>query len=641
MINSVTARVWLLAVILIIIATPVCSDSVPPEAAAELARAEAWMNEIRMNGPDHLVSKVPPPFPTQVLLDKQAIDWPTAQTQFTIPIGGLSQDGLHEREHTLNHAVLECRKQLILVVEIHVRGQILSRGIEVPPDYPLTLPDPTRSLEVHRQEYLTKMLDQRPCTLTAYFDNYFVEGIVRRMRGESPVYNKARLEAALHRIDQRIDCADFDIAFALRFYRLGAGTEQDRQQIRESALKFRYWHTDPGADGMCFQTENHSLLFHSDRLVAGNLWPDDVFANTGVKGRENALIGKQLCLDWLDKIEARGYDEFLSTTYAPITVGALMNLVDFSGNPGIARRAARQIDKIYKMMAEHSFDGVMIGPQGRTSRRMLYPQVLTTQALMAYATPRAVEAFDPWVIFPASSPNYRLFSGLDRLMASPISKQYHESNFLINLNKTSEYMLGSLEIPASAKDSSFTRGIVPGGRGHQHHIWHATLARDCHVFTTHPGSIDDRSDGKPAYWTGNALFPRQTQNGNMLLQIFSIPENHPIQFTHAYWPSDKFDAVQIRGNWAFGRKNKGYIALWCSTKPVLRSEVLINSELRALGNKMAWVCICSGESESGGFNAFMQSCERLRPKFDPQTLTLRLQGQHPMKWDDAGKNTSK
>ena len=154
------------------------------------------------------------------------------------------------------------------------------------------------------------------------------------------------------------------------------------------------------------------------------------------------------------------------------------------------------------------------------------------------------------------------------------------------------------------------------------------------MFTTHPGSSSDRGDGTPGFWTGNATFPRQTQNGNTLLQIFSIPEDHPIQFTHAYWPSKAFDAQQIRGHWAFGRKNKGYIALWCSTKPVLRSDVLINSELRARGNKMAWVCICSGESESGDFDAFIRSCERLHPEFDPQTLTLRVQGQHPMKWDE-------
>lgn len=639
MINILTAQFWLFAVILIIFAIPVRSgsnlDDGSPKTTADLVQAEAWLHEVRMDGPDRLVSKRPPPFPTRVLLDKQAVDWPTAQTQYTLPISGnVPQDETHKREQILNRAILECRKRLIIVVEMRVSDQVLSQGIELPPDNPLALPKPSHSLELHRRNYLTKMFDQRPYTLTGLFDTYFVEGIIRVMRGEPPVYDKARLEAALQRIDPRIDCADFDLAFALRFCRLGAGTEQDRQRIRDSALKFRYGYNEPGNDGMVFGSENHSLLFRSDRLIAGNLWPDDVFSNTGVKGRENALLGRQLCLAWLDKIEAEGYEEFLSTTYAPITIGALMNLVDFSDDLEISRRATIQIDKIYRMMAEHSFDGLMMGPQGRTSRRMLYPQVLTTQALMSYASPQAVEAFDPWVIFVASSPHYRSSSKLDELMALPICKQYRENYFLVNLNKTSNYMLSSFEI-------SKTQKLVPGGHGYQQHVCNAVLARDCQVFTTHPGSSSDRGDGTPGFWTGNATFPRQTQNGNTLLQIFSIPEDHPIQFTHAYWPSKAFDAQQIRGHWAFGRKNKGYIALWCSTKPVLHSDVLINSELRALGNKMAWVYICSSESESGDFDAFIRSCERLSPKFDSQTLTLQLQGQQPIRWDDGVKDTSK
>ncbi|MDO8588089.1 MAG: hypothetical protein Q7T82_13770 [Armatimonadota bacterium] len=628
----------------------------PPEVTDDLVRAESWMREIRMAGRDRLVSKGPPAFPVQVILGKQRkrpIDWQPAHAQFTLPSRDYTlRDELQVRERI--RAFIEARKVLIIVVEMRVRDQILSRGIEIPPDYPIVLPDPTRSPEVHRLEYLTRMLERRPYNETALFDTYFVEGIIRRKRGEPPVHDEFRLEAALQRVDQRMDCADFDLAFALRFCRLGAGTDEDRRRIRESALKFRYWKDDPGADVMVFHGENHPLLFHSDELIAGNIWPDDVFTNTGKKGREHATLGLQRSLAYLDKLESEGYEEFLSTTYTPVTTGALMNLVDFSDDPDISRRAARQVDKIYRMLAEHSFDGVMMGPQGRTSRRMLYPQVSPAQSLISYATPRAVEAFDSWVIFVASSPSYRPPAGLDELMASPIRKQYRETYCLINLNKTSEYMLSSVEISASAKDPSFTqqlvaggrgyqwyRSLVPGGPGYQQHAWHAALARDCHVFTTHPGSSSDRGDGTPGFWTGNSTFARQTQNGHTLLQIFSIPEDHPIQFTHAHWPSKVFDAEKIRGHWAFGRKNKGYIALWCSTKPILRSEVVINRELRAWGNKMAWVCICSGESESGDFDAFIRSCERLAPKFDPKALTLRLKGQDKLNWHDGGKGTSK
>jgi hypothetical protein len=78
------------------------------------------------------------------------------------------------------------------------------------------------------------------------YDTYFVEGIIRRIRGEQPIDDRSRLEAALQRVDQRIDCADFDLAFALRFYRLGAGSEQDRQRIRESASPIMRPGYEPG-----------------------------------------------------------------------------------------------------------------------------------------------------------------------------------------------------------------------------------------------------------------------------------------------------------------------------------------------------------------------------------------------------------
>lgn len=636
--SSITTPICLLAVILSLLAAPAHSDSDPATTArdtsADVARAREWLRTVRMSGRDRLVAESPPPFPSRVFVDKQAVQWPTGQAQCAV-LGGdqAHPEGMNKREQDLNRPIIECRKVLILVIETQVHGEIISRGIELLPDIPLALPEPAPSLEEHRNNYLTKLFNQRPFTLTAMYDTYFVRGIIRKMRDEPPVHDEAALEAALRRIDERIDCADFDLAFALRYYRLGAGTEQDRRRIRESALKFRYWRDDPGNDGMVFHSENHALLFHSDELIAGNLWPDDTFTNTGLKGQEHARLGRQRCLEWLDRIEAQGYEEFLSTTYVPITVGALLNLVDFSDDAGISRRAARQVDKIFKMMAEHSFDGVMMGAQARTSRRMLYPQVLTTQALMSYATPRAVEAFDPWSIFVASSPHYRLPSEIDGLMASPISKQYREERFLINLNKTREYMLSSIEIPA--EHSSNTRTPISGQRGYQQHTWSAVLARDCHVFTTHPGSTADRGDGTPGFWTGNATLPRQTQRGNMLLQIFSFPKDHPVQFTHAHWPTRAFDTELIRGHWAFGRKNKGYVGLWCSTKPVLCGEILIDGELRAAGNKTAWICVCSGESESGDFDAFIQSCEKLHPKFDQQARVLYVDGQRSMSWDEA------
>ncbi|UCD28498.1 MAG: hypothetical protein JSV03_15680 [Planctomycetota bacterium] len=580
------------------------------EATAKLKKAEKWLGDLKVVGHDRLTAKSAPPFPVKITTgwrrDRSELDWPETKTELPLP-----DDDVY-----------------MFSAQMQVHDQTLRRRFEIPINYKMVQPDPDQEVEVWRRKHLEELADQHRSS-----HMYLTQAIARHMLGQPPVYDPERLERALRRIDQRIDCADFDMAFALRLIRLGAGTEQDRQRIKQSALGFKYWRDEPGKDGMCYHSENHRLLYHSAQLIAGNLWPEEIFTNSGNTGRRQAELGKRRCLEWLDEIEANGYDEFLSTTYVPITVGAVMNLVDFADDPDISRRAIRQMDKIYRMLAEHSFDGIMMGPQGRSYRYILYPQILGTQSLLSYATPRAVESFRSWTVFVASSPKYQPPNEIEKLMQAPLSKLYRQAHYLINLKKTPDYMLSSIEIPGSAREASFDGGLQPGGHGYQQHIWHAMLARDCHVFTNHPGASRDHTDNRPSFWAGSRIMPRQTQRDNMLLQIFSLPEKEPIQFTHAYWPSEMFDRQEVRGNWIFGQKNTGYIALWCSTKPQLYSEVLIDRELRVWSNKTAWVCICASQSEHPSLESFIDSCIHLKPVFYPRKLTLQLKNQEPLYWD--------
>ncbi|MHC4796288.1 MAG: hypothetical protein ACYTF1_06555, partial [Planctomycetota bacterium] len=455
-----------------------------------------------------------------------------------------------------------------------------------------------------------------------------------------PVSDDGMREAAMHKLDKHIASADFDMAFALRFYCLGAGTKQDREHIKKVALGFRYWEDEPGEDNLCFNSENHRILFHSAQYLAGSLWPDEIFQNTGKTGREQAEIGRRRCLEWIKRKETYGFEEFLSTSYIPVTMGPVLNLVDFSPDLQISQRASKLVDRMYEMMAEHSFDGVAIGPMGRTYRHIIYPQTTPSQSIFCYATPKAVESLTPWPIFMASSPNYRPPAVIEDLMDKPVSKEYLETYFHVHLVKTRDYMLSSVEIPAkmelpsSSKDVPFIHGrLVPGGGGYQQHIWHATLGRDCHVFTNCPGSPYEFSPVRPGFWYGNKYMPRQVQRGNMLLQIFSIPPEYHVEFTHAYWPSDVYDRQVIKGNWIFGQKNRGYIGLWCSSKPEFHNAVLTNRELRAYGNKVSWVCICSGKSEFKNLDGFIGHCRRLKPEFDREELKLSVKGSEALYWD--------
>jgi hypothetical protein len=116
------------------------------------------------------------------------------------------------------------------------------------------------------------------------------------------------------------------------------------------------------------------------------------------------------------------------------------------------------------------------------------------------------------------------------------------------------------------------------------------------------------------------------------MQIFNIPEEHPIHFTHAHWPTDTFDQQKIRDRWAFGKKGKGYIGLWCSQTLTLHSEVLTDRELRGQGLRAGWIALCAGAEETGDFNSFIQACISMKPEFDNENLILYIDGQKKLSY---------
>jgi len=114
----------------------------------------------------------------------------------------------------------------------------------------------------------------------------------------------------------------------------------------------------------------------------------------------------------------------------------------------------------------------------------------------------------------------------------------------------------------------------PGCFGDQYHAWQATLDEDAVVFTTNPGNEPRKGaswvDGD-LYWNGAVTMPRSAQHGAAVINIYAprYPASGPpldsfnyLPYTHAYFPTERFDEVRRSGNWTFGRKGDGYVALW-------------------------------------------------------------------------------
>lgn len=173
-----------------------------------------------------------------------------------------------------------------------------------------------------------------------------------------------------------------------------------------------------------------------------------------------------------------------------------------------------------------------------------------------------------------------------------------------------------------------------GVRGSQTHTWQATLDERAMVFTQHPGYLplqpgepvppdwnwQQEDEPGPGYWTGEASQPRAAQHENVTIAIYApqYPPAPDLGFdlrdeTHAYFPHAHFDEIMQEGPWTFGRKGKGYVALY-SWRPTEwrrgQPEVFENGgedfDLVAPGGAQnVWIAEVGTEPQwPGGFAAF-------------------------------------
>ncbi len=568
----------------------------PEDLTESLKEASGWLDSLHIVSPGCIGAITPPPIDATISASGQELVWPARSNRCDLPTAPYQ-----------------------IEVSLIAASQKLSRRLEIPSNRQIVVTSST-SVEAARTDY-TASLASKPGKGRSGVMNV----LARHTTGQRSDSDTSIIEDACDWIDDRPDCADFPLSVLLRLCKGTTLTEDERKRIHQTAIGFRYWHDEPGNDALCFDSENHSLLFHGCQMVAGDLYPDETFTNSGRTGAEQAQIGRERCSAWLDQKEKEGFHEFLSSTYIPLTVGALLNIVDFADNQAMTDEACALIDRLYTVIAEHAFDGVTVGPQGRVYRNVLIPDASGTQAMLAYTTPQAVSASNDWISFLAASNTYAPPENLSDLMSTPVSKTYSEVSVEITLEKTPDYLLTSLKVPASWQenqtrvDPAFaTKELIPGRQGYQQHLWHATLARDCHVFVNHPGATFDFSSSRPGFWYGNGFLPRLSQDGSVLAQIFNTPDDHPIPFTHAHWPGDTLDESEVTDHWVFGRKGNGCIALWCTAPLLVRTEVLTNHELRAEGRQVAWMCFCG----SGVLASFKSECLAASPAFDASTCAL-------------------
>ena len=198
--------------------------------------------------------------------------------------------------------------------------------------------------------------------------------LLRMVGGEEA--HEGVIHAALNFIDDRKDCADFVEHSILRLlYQFDPAqkklnlkhppSEELLKHAKETTLGFKYWPDEPGLDSMCTWTENHYILFSSAGYLAGQLYPDEVFVNSGETGREKMARNRPRILRWLDMHFRTGFNEWLSHVYYDEDLTALLSLYDFCEDEEIRTKAEMVLDLILLDMALNSFKGVFGSTHGR------------------------------------------------------------------------------------------------------------------------------------------------------------------------------------------------------------------------------------------------------------------------------------
>jgi hypothetical protein len=106
------------------------------------------------------------------------------------------------------------------------------------------------------------------------------------------------------------------------------------QRAQQVVLDFKYWPDEPGVDAMTYWTESHYLLFSAAGYLAGQLYPETVFSNSGLNGKDLSELHRTRLVQWMNLRFFTGFSEWLSNFYdeqlTPYQPGSIQ---PGSGNP--------------------------------------------------------------------------------------------------------------------------------------------------------------------------------------------------------------------------------------------------------------------------------------------------------------------
>lgn len=168
------------------------------------------------------------------------------------------------------------------------------------------------------------------------------------------------------------DTSDFDVAYLLNLWHCCRGELAPElvAEIERAVLDHKYWYTDPDREGVrddqYYWTENHQIMFHVAEYLAGQAFPEEVFALTGMTGEEHRVRAAGQIREWMDHRVRFGFSEWQSHVYYKKDLEALISLAEWSADEELSTRAMMLVDVLLFEIAAHLQNGAFGTSHGRS-----------------------------------------------------------------------------------------------------------------------------------------------------------------------------------------------------------------------------------------------------------------------------------
>ncbi|WP_261805871.1 hypothetical protein [Lapidilactobacillus luobeiensis] len=415
----------------------------------------------------------------------------------------------------------------------------------------------------------------------------------------------SKLMPAIQMIKDKRDCADFMfaplLAFTIKYY--DKVPKRFLEQIKQLALRFRYWIDEPGNDVMWYFSENHSLLFHCCQYFAGRLFATDKFSVSKRYGSEQEKIGRERLLDWFAQFNKFGFSEWNSSTYLPIDlIGFFSIYISSKNDEEVYKLAQNALDFTFKIMAINHHGNMLSSTYGRIYEHDLKGMRLgEISSLLQIAWGRGQFNYASRAATLFCLSDYQPPEQLTKYLLSDTSKFAIYANYLQGENRVETYLYKTSRYSlASAVDYN---AFNPG---HQQHMMNISLGTDgTQLWLNNPGELAHSGENRPSYWAGNSVCPRIYQYKNLSLIKYNL-EKTSIKFVHLYVPFWLLNEIVAKDNWLFVRKNESYLGIYFSKGfNIVKNGDTRNREVVSQGSNQDIVVKCSSVDENFTFGQFI------------------------------------